>query len=175
MSFPIFRAQIDGYKVDCTALPVGKGFTTPEVSLSWAARHVQQSRYALQIVKCQDSCQTFKTNWISLFPERFLPFPGCHKNEKFGLETVEPKDYFQNQKSYKFALLYQRLFAKVKPHVFINYAIVPFDMYCLSLDGSFAKGICKKVWCVLAFSSRNDTSSKKPPQDHRCCWKQLRL
>ena len=144
MSFPIVRAQIDGYKVDCTALPVGKGFTTPEVSLSWAARHVQQSRYALQIVKCQDSCQPFKTNWISLFPERFLPFPGCHKNEKFGLETVEPKDYFQNQKSYKFALLYQRLFAKVKPHVFINYAIVPFDMYCLSLDGSFAKGICKK-------------------------------
>ena len=51
MSFPIVRAQIDGYKVDCTALPVGKGFTTPEVSLSWAARHVQQSRYALQIVK----------------------------------------------------------------------------------------------------------------------------
>ena len=62
MSFPIVRAQIDGYKVDCTALPVGKGFTTPEVSLSWAARHVQQSRYALQIVKCQDSCQPFKTN-----------------------------------------------------------------------------------------------------------------
>ena len=42
---------IDGYKVDCTALPVGKEFTPPEVSPSWAARHVQQSRYALQIVK----------------------------------------------------------------------------------------------------------------------------
>ena len=55
---------IDGYKVDCTALPVRKEFTPPEVSPSWAARPVQQSRYALQIVKCQDRncCKPFKTN-----------------------------------------------------------------------------------------------------------------
>ena len=45
---------IDRYKADCTALPVGTEFTPPEVSPSWAARHVQQSRYALQVVKCQD-------------------------------------------------------------------------------------------------------------------------
>ena len=55
---------IDGYKVGCTALPVGKEFTPPEVSPSWVARHDQQSHCALQIVKCQDRncCQTFKTN-----------------------------------------------------------------------------------------------------------------
>ena len=77
---------------------------------------------------------------------------------------MEPKDYFQNQKSYKFALLYQRLFAKVKPHVFINYAIVPFDMYCLSLDGSFAKGICKKCgayWPSQAAMIRHRKSHRK--------------
>ena len=34
----------DGYKVDCTALPLGKEFTPPTMSPSWAARHVQQSR-----------------------------------------------------------------------------------------------------------------------------------
>ena len=122
---------IDGYKVDCTALPVGKEFTPPEVPPCWTARHVQQSRYVLQIVKCQDgNCyQPFKTNWMSFFPERFVPFPACHKYEESGLEAVEPKDYFQNQKSYKFAPLHQRLLAKVKPQVSINYAIVPFDMY----------------------------------------------
>ena len=136
----------DGYKVDCTALPMGKEFTPPEVSPSWAARHVQQSRYALQIVKCQNRncCEPFKTNWISFFPERFVPFPACHKYEESGLEAVEPKDYFQNQKSYKFAPLHQRLLAKVKPQVSINYAIVPFDMYCPSLDGKREQGICKK-------------------------------
>ena len=77
---------------------------------------------------------------------------------------MEPKDYFQNQKSYKFALLYQRLFAKVKPQVFINYAIVPFDMYCLSLDGNFAKGICKKYgayWPSQAAMIRHRKSHRK--------------
>ena len=68
---------IDGYKVDCTALPLRKEFTPLEVSPSWATRHVQQLRYALQIVKCQDRncCEPFKTNWISFFPERFVPLP----------------------------------------------------------------------------------------------------
>ena len=81
---------------------------------------------------------------MSFFPERFVPFPACHKYEESGLEAVEPKDYFQNQKSYKFAPLHQRLLAKVKPQVSINYAIVPFDMYCPSLDGKLEQGICKK-------------------------------
>ena len=137
---------IDGYKVDCRALPVGKKFPPPEMSPSWAARHVQQSRYALQIVNGQDRncCQPFMTNWILFFPERFVPFPACHKNENSGLETLEPKDYFQNQKSYKFALLHQSLLAKVKSQVSINYAIVPLDMYCPLLDGKLEKGIYKK-------------------------------
>ena len=73
--------DIGGYKVDCTALPVGKEFTTPEVSPSWVARHVQQSHYVLQIVKCQDRncCEPFKTNCLSFFPERFVPSSACHK------------------------------------------------------------------------------------------------
>ena len=125
---------------------MGKEFTLPEVSLSWAARHVQQSGYAVEIVKCQDRncCEPFKINWMSFFPERFVPFPACHKYDESGLKAVEPKDYFQNKKSYKFVPLHQRLLVKVKPQVSINYAIVPFDIYCPSLDGKLEKGICKK-------------------------------
>ena len=81
---------------------------------------------------------------MSLFPERFVPFPACHKYEKSGLEAVEPKDYFQNQKSYKLAPLHQRLLAKVKPQLSVNYAIVPFDIYFPSLDGKIEKGLFKK-------------------------------
>ena len=116
------------------------------MSLSWAARHVQQSGYAIEIVKCQDRncCEPFKTSWMSFFPERFVPFPACHKYDKSGLKAVEPKDYFQNKRSYKFTPLHQRLLVKVKPQVSINYAIVPFDIYCPSLDGKLEKGICKK-------------------------------
>ena len=81
---------------------------------------------------------------MSFFPERFVPFPACHKYDESGLKAVEPKDYFQNKKSYKFVPLHQRLLVKVKPQVSINYAIVPFDIYCPSLDGKLEKGICKK-------------------------------
>ena len=81
---------------------------------------------------------------MSLFPERLVPFPACHKYEKSGLEAVEPKDYFQNQKSYKLAPLHQRLLAKVKPQLSVNYAIVPFDIYFPSLDGKIEKGLFKK-------------------------------
>ena len=88
---------------------------------------------------------------MSFFPERFVPFPGCHKYDDSGLEAVEAKDYFQNQKIYKFFPLHQRLLEKFKPQVSINDAIVPFDMYCPSLNAKLEKGICKKMWCVLAF------------------------
>ena len=105
---------------------------------------------------------------MSFFPERFVLFPACHKYEESGLEAVEPKDYFQNQKGYKFAPLHQRLLAKVKPKASINYAIVPFDMYCPSFDGKLEKGICKK--CGVYWPSQAAMmSSKMPPQDHRCC------
>ena len=81
---------------------------------------------------------------MSFFPEIFVPFPACHKYEESDLEAVEPKDYFQNKKIYKFAPLNQRLLAKVKPQVSTNYAIVPFAMHCPSLDGKLEKDICKK-------------------------------
>ena len=88
--------------------------------------------------------RTFQDQRMSFFPERFVPFLACHKYEESSLEAVESKDYFQNQKSYKFAPLHQRLLAKVKPQASIDYVIVPFGMYCPSLDGKLEKGICKK-------------------------------
>ena len=126
------------------------------------------SSHAMHFRQLNAKIEAFKTNWMSFFPERFVPFQACHKYQESGLEAVEPKDYFQNQKSYKFALLHQRLSAKVKPQVSISYAIVPFDMYCPSLDGKLEKVYAKYV-VSIAFSSRNDTSSKMPPQDHRYC------
>ena len=43
----------------------------------WMSDHVQTSQYFLQIVKCNNSlcCEPMRSNWISLFPKRFLPSP----------------------------------------------------------------------------------------------------
>ena len=55
---------IDGHAVDCQAVRLDKEFIPAEVSALWISRHVQQSRYAIQVVKCFDDecCQPFETN-----------------------------------------------------------------------------------------------------------------
>ena len=88
--------------------------------------------------------RTFQDQLDIILSRKIRTASACHKYEESGLEAVEPKDYFHNQKSYKFAPLHQRLLVKVKLQVSSNYAIVPFDMYFPSLDEELAKSICKK-------------------------------
>ena len=59
---------------------------------AWKNVHVQQSQYMLQIVKCTDqSCCKFRTNYLTYFPERFLPPPVPLKCTVDGLEISEGK------------------------------------------------------------------------------------
>ena len=46
-------------------------------SEEWKACHVRQSQYFLQIVKCTDKkcCSSFKSSYLKLVPQRFLPPP----------------------------------------------------------------------------------------------------
>ena len=46
-------------------------------SEQWKACHVRQSQYFLQIVKCTDKkcCSSFKSFYLKLVPQRFLPPP----------------------------------------------------------------------------------------------------
>jgi hypothetical protein len=39
---------------------------------SWKAKHVRQSQYLIQIVKCPDNtcCKEFRTNYAKYFPAR---------------------------------------------------------------------------------------------------------
>ena len=88
---------IDGHGVDCRAVRLDKEFIPAEESALWISRHVQQSRYAIQVVKCFDDecCQPFETNWLSVFPDRFVPFPAVHKCRMKGIEAVEPAEYLK--------------------------------------------------------------------------------
>ena len=72
-----YRTVIDGHDVDARAMPLNQQFVAPIPDPTWVSKHVQQTRYALQIVKCGDSrcCEPFVTNWAHNFPDRFLPVP----------------------------------------------------------------------------------------------------
>ena len=48
------QTVIDGYPVECNAVPIGKKYILPNPDLAWVSNHYLQSRYCLQIVKCRD-------------------------------------------------------------------------------------------------------------------------
>ena len=61
--------------------PVAASYTSPpekehskvlfHKTEEWKAKHVRQSQYMLQIVKC--SCKQWRINYLEVFPQRFLP------------------------------------------------------------------------------------------------------
>ena len=136
---------IDGYPVECKAVPLNKEFVPPQPSAMWVSKHVRQTRYSLQIVKClnKECCTPFATNWLSVFPGRFPPFPAVHRYGVTGVEAVEPLEYFRDGKL-EFSSLQQRLLVKVKPVAAEEFEQIPFDLYCPSMHEKLKNGICEE-------------------------------
>ena len=107
------EVMINGYKVDCKWMDDGCKFIPEELDPSFAAAHAMQTRFGLQIVKCSDltCCEPFRSNWMKMVPDRFLPAPAIYEYSPSGQRAVEPSKYFtaiqsesrEEQKKYKFA------------------------------------------------------------------------
>ena len=107
------QTTINDFKVDCKAVAQGCHFEPDQLVQTWVSQHVIQCRYFLMIAKCLNPkcCKPFITNWMSLFPKRFLPAPAVYKFGTNGLYAVEPSTYENNPDEYKFATLKDRLVA----------------------------------------------------------------
>ena len=70
------KTFINGFKVDSKAVGQECHYE-PEDELDqlWVSQHVIQTRYLVMVVKChiESCCQPFVTNWMEIFPMRFLP------------------------------------------------------------------------------------------------------
>ena len=97
---------IDGHKVETKALLVGLEYELEAVDAEWARRHVQQSRYSIQIIKCTDSscCTKFQTNWMQVFPQRFIPFPAVYSYAVSGMKALDPDTVASNPKAHDMPL-----------------------------------------------------------------------
>ena len=131
---------------------------TPDAN--WVAKHVRQTRCTLQIVKCQNQkcCEPFKTNWLDVFPDCFVPFPAVYKYESNGSVAVEPSEYIKNPRKYEFSPLTKRLLLKKSPDEAKAYVEVPFEIYCLSMKEKLEKGIspiCNSYWPSTAAMLRH--------------------
>ena len=73
----------------------------------WCAIHVLQTQYTLQIVRCNsvECCGPWRSNYIEVFPHRFLPSPVPFERTPYGIRMAE-KDY---QKGQFYGSLFQRI------------------------------------------------------------------
>lgn len=131
---------IDGHAVDAKAVAIGQAFEPPTPDAQWVSRHVQQSRYALQVVKCVDAncCAPFQTNWLAVLPSRFIPPPMVFRFSRAGMVSVEPSEVFKTPKHFQFAPLLKRIILRAE----VDGAHLPFDTYCPSMVAKLDDGIC---------------------------------
>ena len=75
------KTIIDGKLVECEAVPLGNEHVPEDPVQEWVTRHVQQAGYSFQVVKCldPDSCEAFVSDWLTLFPKRFIPPPAIYQ------------------------------------------------------------------------------------------------
>ena len=97
------------------------------------------------IVKCliPTCCKPFVTNWMTIFPKRFLPAPSIYNFGPNGLYAVEPSEYAKKPRDYKFASLKERLIGNLLPNEARNYNPPPYDLYCPSMMPYLAKFMCE--------------------------------
>ena len=139
------KTVTDGHPLDCITIPLGQEHVPSTPDLTWVSKHVQQSRYSLQIAKCFDSncCKPFVTDWPKMFPTQFCPPPLVYKYSENGMVAVEPEKYFKDPKKYKFAPLSVRIILEKYPDAAKKYLKAPFHLYCPSMQDKLENGICK--------------------------------
>lgn len=137
------EGEIDGHKVSAHPVAPSSGWGEVEkLDEKWVATHVRQSKYMLQIIKCTDDtcCTPFKSNWLYMFPMRFLPCPAISEFTPRGREPILPSNIGPK---HQFLPLLQRLLLcdeMLKVPEICSEA--PFDLYCPSMQGSLLECIC---------------------------------
>ena len=107
----------------------------------WCAMHVLQTQYTLQIVRCNsiECCGPWRSNYVEVFPHRFLPSPVPFERTPYGVRVAE-KDYQRGQ-------FYGSLFQRIQFHgVVIQHTqneMLPFDYCCSSVKKELKKRTCK--------------------------------
>ena len=131
--------------------PEGKRWEGVNHDERWKAEHVRQSQYCLQIVRCDNDvcCGPWRSNLKGVLSERFIPPPIPFIQGDNGPEAPEPH---QNQLGAvqfgQFGSLFMRItMSSVLPRAVQNYRIIPYDLYCPSIQAHLNQRICK--WCGL--------------------------
>lgn len=137
------QISIDDYPV--VAKYVDEHDSEPKLqtaSSQWKAKHVRESQYMLQIVKCTDTtcCSTPRSSYFTVINDRFLPGPVPLRQSKG--EGLKVELFADDKTSYPHLFLRRSLDLSIFPQSARSYPILPYDYACPTIHPLLAKRVC---------------------------------
>ena len=140
--------------------------------LNWFVEHVHTSQYLTQIVKCKNlvCCSKPRSSFFNVIPTRFLPplFPLVQSSEGLVIPDVKDTNSIESFPSLFLALSLK--FDDLLPKAAKEFKVLPFDLFCPSIQSCLKDRICKV--CHVYFASQvmmkkhfvhAHTKKKNPP------------
>ncbi|CAF1243948.1 unnamed protein product [Adineta steineri] len=130
---------------------------TPKYDIDeyWCATHVLQTQYTIQIIRCNSisCCGPWRSNYIQVFPHRFLPAPVAFERTPRGIAMAD-RDY---QKGVFYGSLIQRIQFHGVVMQFTQNDILPFDYCCSSVRKELKRRVCAicKQYIPSAYRMKN--------------------
>ena len=112
----------------------------------WCATHVFQSQYTIQIVRCTkpECCGPWRSNYIQVFPHRFLPPPVPFHRSSDGVRLENIESTLANLEL--ISPYYGSLFQRIQFHGIVirgtECQLLPFDGYCPSVQKKIQTRTC---------------------------------
>ena len=112
----------------------------------WCATHVLQTQYTIQIIRCSNPscCTPWRSNYIQVFPHRFLPPPVPFNRSSRGVKMAETES--SSAATNPISPFYGNLFQRIQFHgIVINRThndLLPYDACCPSLQTKLPTRIC---------------------------------
>ena len=152
--------MIDGYNTVAEYIPPDCE-TSPliEKDQEWHAKHVRESQYLLQIVKCNDGscCNPRRSSLFRFSLDGFLPPPLPVIQGKNGLE------YGESAENSKFVSLFTNLAINKSiypPRAAVKFLKgIPYDFACLNVEKDLPRRVCAS--CGLYFATMKSNAAHK--------------
>jgi len=112
----------------------------------WCATHVFQTQYTIQIIRCTkpECCGPWRSNYIQVFPHRFLPPPVPFHRSSRGVRVAEIEASYADEKPD--SPYYGSLFQRIQFHGIVvrdtKVPLIPFDAFCPSIQSNLQPRIC---------------------------------
>ena len=124
----------------------------------WCATHVFQTQYTIQIVRCTkpECCGPWRSNYIQVFPHRFLPPPVPFNRSSRGVRLADLEVSIAN--IHPVSPYYGTLFQRIQFHGIVMHKtknlLLPFDSYCPSVQTKLHSRVCSICKQYIPSASR---------------------